>query len=170
MSYNATIRPIQPDEAAEAKALVFQVAHELMEPETPFEDFKALWNSWGVFNDMDSAPTSYFENGGVFLVSVCDGRIVGTGAFLRYAAAGYCELKRIALAPEHRGQGLGYAMIKELIGQAQTMGYRKMILWTNRFKLTRAVALYRQIGFVEVSHAGADEDEIWMEMALAPED
>ena len=43
-----------------------------------------------------------------------------------------------------------------------------MILWTNRFKLTRALALSRQIGFVEVLHAGADEDEIWMEMALAP--
>jgi GNAT superfamily N-acetyltransferase len=170
MRYNTTIRPIQPDEATEAKELVFQVAHELMEPETPFGDFKAQWNSWGVFNDMDSVQTSYFENGGVFLVSVCDGQIVGTGAFLRYEAEGYCELKRITLVPEYRGQGLGYAMIMELIGQAQTMGYSKMILWTNRFKLTRAVALYRQIGFVEVSHEGADEDEIWMEIALALED
>lgn len=31
MSYNVTIRPIQPDEAAEAKELIFQVAHALME-------------------------------------------------------------------------------------------------------------------------------------------
>ena len=70
--------------------------------------------------------------------------------------------------PPHRGQGLGYAMLTELLQRAGTMGYTRAILWTNRFKLARAVAFYRQIGFFEVPHAGADEDEIWMEMAFAP--
>jgi putative acetyltransferase len=151
----------------EAKALVLQVAHELMEPETPFNDFKTLCETWGVFDDMQSLQSNYFEQGGVFLVAVADGRIVGTGAFRRYEGEGYCELKRIALLPEHRGQGLGYALLMELIERAQAMGYNRAILWTNRFKLARAVAFYQQIGFVEVPHAGADEDEIWMERAIA---
>ena len=107
------IRPIRNEEAVEAKQLVVQVAHELMEPATPLEDFKALWDSWGVFNDMHDVQSSYFDNGGVFLASVADGRIVGTGAFLRYEVEGYCELKRIALLPAFRGQGLGYAMLME---------------------------------------------------------
>jgi GNAT superfamily N-acetyltransferase len=168
MSQTSIIRPIRTEEAAEAKQLVFQVAHELMEPETPLKDFKALWDSGGVFNDMHDVQRNYFENGGVFLASVSNGRIVGTGAFLRYQAEGYCELKRIALLPEYRGRGIGYALLMELIQRAQAMGYTKAILWTNRFKLARAVAFYRQIGFVEVPHEGADEDEIWMEMAIAP--
>jgi GNAT superfamily N-acetyltransferase len=162
------IRPIRTDEAAEAKQLVFQVAHELMEPETPWDDFKALWDSWGIFDDLHDVQKSYFDNGGVFLASVADGRIVGTGAFLRYEVEGYCELKRIALLPAFRGQGLGYALLMELIQRARALGYHKAILWTNRFKLARAVAFYRQIGFAEVPHAGADEDEIWMEIAIAP--
>lgn len=168
MGQNSIIRHIRTEEAGEAKQLVFQVAHELMEPETPWENFKALWDSWGVFNDMQDVQRNYFENGGVFLVTVSDGRIVGTGAFLRYEVEGYCELKRIALLPEYRGQGRGYALLMALIQMAQAMGYIKAILWTNRYKLARAVAFYRQIGFVEVSHEGADEDEIWMELAIAP--
>jgi putative acetyltransferase len=168
MSQTSIIRPIRTEESAEAKRLVFQVAHELMEPETPWEDFRALWDSWGVFNDLHDVQSSYFENGGVFLVAVADGRIGGTGALLRYELEGYCELKRVALLPGYRGKGLGYALLTELIQHAQAMGYTKAILWTNRFKLARAVAFYRQIGFAEVPHAGADEDEIWMEIAIAP--
>ena len=101
-------------------------------------------------------------------MSLSDGRIVGTGAFLRYEEEGYCELKRIALLPGYRGQGVGYALLVELLQRARAMGYTKAILWTNRFKLARAVAFYRQIGFGEVPYEGADEDEIWMEMAIAP--
>jgi N-acetylglutamate synthase-like GNAT family acetyltransferase len=138
-----------------------------MEPETPLEEFKTLWDSWGVFNDMHDVQASYLENGGVFLVSELDGHVVGTGAFLRYEAEGYCELKRIALLPAYRGQGIGYALLLELLDQARATGYTKAILWTNRYKLARAVAFYRQMGFAEVPHAGADEDEIWMEMPIA---
>ena len=168
MGRNSLIRIMRTEEAAQAKDLVLQVAHELMAPETPLDEFKALWDSWGVFNDMADVQTSYFASGGVFLVSVSDGQIVGTGAFRRYEMEGYCELKRIALLPEYRGQGRGYALLQELIQRAQAMGYAKAILWTNRYKLARAVAFYRQLGFVEVPHDGADEEEIWMEMAIAP--
>jgi hypothetical protein len=43
-----------------------------------------------------------------------------------------------------------------------------MSLWTNRFQLQRAVAFYHRLGFVDVAHAGAGEEEIWMELALNP--
>jgi GNAT superfamily N-acetyltransferase len=109
-----------------------------MEPETPFADFEAPWNSWGIFDDLHDVQRSYIANGGAFLVSVIGGRIVGTGAFLRFETEGYCELKRIALLPEYRRCGLGYALLVELIDRAQAMGYAKAILWTNRHKLSRA--------------------------------
>ena len=117
---------------------------------------------------MHDIQRDYLEQGGDFLAAVAEGRIVGTGAFRRDETEGYCELKRIALLPEYRGQGLGYALVKELIARAQTLGYAKIVLWTNRLKLARAVAFYAQIGFVEVPHADADPEDIWMELALAP--
>lgn len=166
MQTQLNIRPIRAAEAPIAKALVFRVAHEMMEPETPFESFRTLWDSWGVFDDLHDIAASYELKDGAFLVAEDAGAIVGTGAILRYEQPGYCELKRIALLPEYRGHGHGYALVRALIGEAQRRRYRAMILWTNRFRLTRAIALYQQMGFVEVPHQGADSDEIWMEQDL----
>ena len=166
MSHPLHIRPVNADEMPTVKDLVFRTAHEVMEPEKPYEEFRGVWDAWGVFDDLHDAEASYLNHGGMFLVGECDGQIVGTGAFLRYETPGYCELKRIALKPAYRGRGIGYAIIRKLMDEARAMGYQRMILWTNRYKLTRAVALYKQMGFVEVQHDGSDEDEIWLERAL----
>jgi GNAT superfamily N-acetyltransferase len=160
-----TIRPIRAEEAAEARRLIYTVAHELMEPEMTLEEVTAQWDGWGVFSDLDDVQKSYFENGGAFLVTLYGGQMVGTGAYHHYAE-GVCELRRIALLPEYQGRGLGYAMLMELLRQARAMGYGKMCLWTNRYKLSRAVAFYHRLGFVDVPHEGADEEELWMEMEI----
>jgi putative acetyltransferase len=160
------IRPIRSEEALEAKRLIYQVAHELMEPQMSLEEVTALWDSWGVFNDLDDIQGSYIENDGVFLVAVDGEKIIGTGAFYRYADK-VCEIKRIALLPGYQGQGLGYAIMRELTRRAQEVGYRKMCLWTNRYKLERAVEFYKRLGFYEILHEGQDDDEIWMEKEIA---
>ncbi len=160
-----TIRPIQVEEAGKAKSLIYQVAHPLLEPHLSLEETTALWDSWRVFNDLEDLQESYFENEGVFLVVVAGEEIVGTGGFNRYAGK-MCELKRIALLPEYQGQGLGYKMTLELIHQAREMGYDKMCLWTNRTRLSRAVDFFHRVGFVDVPHAVADEEELWMELEI----
>jgi len=166
MGIELIIRPILAEEAAEAKHLIYTVAHTLMEPQMTLEEVTAQWDAWGVFCDLDDVQKSYFENGGVFLVAVNSGQIVGTGAFHHYAE-GVCELRRIALLPEYQGRGLGYAMMTKLLHRARSMGYNKMCLWTNRYKLSRAVDFYHRLGFVDVPHEGADEEELWMEMEIA---
>lgn len=167
MNNELIIRPILAEEAAEARRLIYAVAHALMEPQMSLEEVTAQWDAWGVFCDLDDVPKSYFENGGVFLVVVDREQIVGTGAFHCYAE-GVCELRRIALLPEYRGRGLGYAMMMELLRQARSMGYHKTCLWTNRHKLSRAVDFYHRLGFVDVPHEGEDEEELWMEMEIPP--
>ncbi len=165
MNNELMIRPIRAEEAIEAKRLIYAVAHDLMEPQMSLEEVTSLWDAWGAFCDLDNIQKSYFENGGVFLVTVGDGQIVGTGAFWRYAD-GICELKRLTLLREYQGRGAGYAMVMELMRRAWAMGYGKICLWTNRHKLWRAVDFYRRLGFVEVPHEGADEEEIWMEKEI----
>jgi GNAT superfamily N-acetyltransferase len=167
MNKESVIRPIRVEEMSEAKRLIYTVAHELMEPQMSLEEVTAQWDAWGAFCDLDNVQKSYFENGGVFLVTVDGGQLVGTGAFQHYAE-GECELRRIALLPAYRRQGLGYAMMMELLHRARAMGYGKMCLWTNRYKLSRAVAFYHQLGFVDVPHEGADKEELWMEMEINP--
>jgi N-acetylglutamate synthase-like GNAT family acetyltransferase len=159
------IRPIRPEEAAEARRLIYRVAAPLMEPEMTLEAVTAQWEEWGAFADLDDVQHNYFENGGVFLVVEAGGKLVGTGGFKQYAPA-MCELRRIALLPEVQGRGLGYSLMMELVRLAREMGYTRLTLWTDRLKLARAVAFYRRLGFAEVAHEGADPDEIWMEMAI----
>ena len=180
------VRPIRADEAPEAKRLIYSVAHELMEPQMALEGFMDLWESWGVFTDLDDIQKNYFENGGVFLIIEIDGRMVGTGAFERFTEGqvfstegrlrtndeslqtgeGVCTVRRISLLPECRGQKLGYAMMLDLIRRAREMGYSKMILWTDPIKLHRAVAFYYQLGFYDLPIEGMDADEIWLGMDL----
>ena len=162
------IRPIQPEEVTQARRLIYRVAHELMEPDKSLEEVTAQWDAWGAFDDLDDVQKNYFENGGVFLVTMSGGQLVGTGAFHWYAE-GVCEARRVALLPAYRGRGLGYAMMMELQRRAGAMGYSKMCLWTNPIKLWRAVTFYHRLGFVEVAHEGADEDELWMEIGLTPQ-
>ena len=169
MNSELMIRPIRAEEGAEAKRLIYTVARDLMEPQMSMEEVTAQWDAWGVFSDMDEVQKSYFENGGVFLVTMDGGQMVGTGAFHRYAE-GVCELRRISLLLVYQGRGLGYAMVMELLRRARAMGYGKMCLWTNRYKLSRAVAFYHRLGFVDVPHEGADEEELWMEMEIKPPD
>jgi GNAT superfamily N-acetyltransferase len=170
MKPNAMVRPIQPEELAEAKRVYYQVVYEFMPPAQTLEEMIALSDAWEGMNDLKDVQAQYVEMGGAFLVALLDGRLVGTGGFRRYEVVGYCELKRIALLPHARGQGLGYALIHDLIQRARAMGYARMILWTNRYVLTRAVDIYRRIGFVEVEHPGADEEDIWMELDLSAPD
>ncbi len=169
MNNEVMIRPIRLEEAAEAARLNTTVAYELMEPQMSLEEYAAEWKTRGVLVDLEDVQKNYFENGGVFLVIVSGGKIIGTGAFQRYAE-GECILRRIALLSNHRGQGLGYALMMEILRQARAMGYGKMCLWTDRYKTTQAVALYHRLGFVDIPHAGAYENELWMEMVISSAD
>ncbi len=86
---------------------------------------------------------------GVFLVMRLDGRPVGCGAYKRMTArAAY--LKRMWIAPEVRGLGLGRRLLQALEERARAAGYRTARLETNR-ALVEAQKLYRSCGYREVA-------------------
>jgi putative acetyltransferase len=166
MSTELLIRPIRAEEVAEVKRLIYTTAHELMFfPELTLEEEIAQCEAWGILEDIGDVQKNYIKNGGVFLVTMDGGKMVGTGAFHRYAE-GVCELRRLYFLPEYQGQGLGHAMMMELLHQARAMGYGKMCLWCNPYKQLRAVAFYHRMGFIDVPYEGADEEELWMEMEI----
>lgn len=122
----------------------------------------------GGFNpDQSSAPTleAFAPPGGTFIVMRLDGVPVACGGFKRDTAdAAY--LKRMWVAPEARGLGLGRLLLRELEGRAKSLGYRKVRLETER-SLTEAQQLYRASGYEEVPPFN---DELyahhWFEKAL----
>src|ERR687885_1580539 len=61
----------------------------------------------------------------------------------------------MSVAREHRGQGLGRALVEHLLDEARRRGYRRVLVETTK-EWHDAIRLYERCGFVE--HARDDED------------
>jgi DNA-binding MarR family transcriptional regulator/predicted N-acetyltransferase YhbS len=85
---------------------------------------------------------------GALLVARLHGRPIGCGALKLHADAP-TELKRMWVAPEARGLGLGRRLLHELEQHARSAGATAVRLETNR-ALTEAIQLYRSSGYREV--------------------
>jgi putative acetyltransferase len=158
------IRPIQQNEVPDAKRVIFTVAFEVFKEASTLEESIAKYSAQGKLSEMDDVQKNYFENGGTFLVTVDDGRVIGTGA-IRWLEEGVCELKRMWLLTEYHGQGLGYRMMQELFKIARDLGYKVMRLETDNVQ-KRAVDFYKRLGFYEIPRFGDDPDDMGMEMTL----
>jgi len=161
-----TIRPIQSHEITEAKYVIFKVAYEVFKEASTLEESIAKYSAQGKLSEMDDVKKNYFDNGGIFLVTVDSDRIIGTGA-IRFLEDGICELKRMWLLTEYHGQGHGYHMIQALFSIAREKGYKRIRLQTDNIFQTRAVNFYTKLGFYEISrYEGDDPDDMAMELIL----
>ena len=92
--------------------------------------------------------------GGCFLVIYADGEPVACGGFTPLGAdAAY--LKRMWVAPEARGLGVGRRLLVALEGKARSLGYRFARLETHK-TLAEAQQLYRSSGYSEVDPFNAE--------------
>jgi DNA-binding MarR family transcriptional regulator/N-acetylglutamate synthase-like GNAT family acetyltransferase len=86
---------------------------------------------------------------GLFLMATLHGEPVGCGA-LKFHRGAPAEIKRMWVASEVRGLGLGRRLLAELEAQAAAQGVRTVRLETNR-ALDEAISLYRTAGYREVA-------------------
>lgn len=160
------IRRIEPHEWLIAKRLVYRVAHTIFKETRPLAEMIADFDARGALDELHDIQKNYFENGGIFLVMLKGEEIICTGA-IRQLAGELCELKRLWLLPEYHGQGLGYRMLQELLTFARAQGYKRIQLETDAVAQSRAVELYKRIGFREIPIPNQTPDEdILMEMEL----
>jgi DNA-binding MarR family transcriptional regulator/GNAT superfamily N-acetyltransferase len=103
---------------------------------------------------------------GLLIVARLKGRPIGCGALKLHGRAP-AELKRMWVARDARGLGLGRRLVLELEQQARRAGARAVRLETNR-ALTEAIALYRSSGYREVAAFNAEPyADHWFEKRLS---
>ena len=125
-----TIRRIRADESMAAKRVIYRVAHEIFNDSLPLEESIMLHEERGGLKDMDNIQQNYVDQDGIFLVTLHEQEIIGTGA-IRRLSDDICELKRLWLLTEYQAQGLGYRMIGELLSIAREKGYKCIRLETD---------------------------------------
>ncbi|MBK1876920.1 GNAT family N-acetyltransferase [Pelagicoccus mobilis] len=85
--------------------------------------------------------------GGCVYFALLDGLAVGTGSVIPLGGGVY-ELGKMAVTPEHQGNGIGRMLVEFAVEWTRKRGGDEVILYTSS-KLFGAIALYRKLGFVE---------------------
>ncbi|HXN35807.1 MAG TPA: GNAT family N-acetyltransferase [Opitutaceae bacterium] len=117
-------------------------------------------------DELASLPTMYGPPRGAILLAEMDGEDAGCVA-LRDMGAGVAEMKRLYVAPDYRGLGIGRSLTEEFILTAQQLGYSAVRLDTIP-RLGVAYTIYQKFGFRKIAryNNNPDPDTIFLELAL----
>ena len=92
-------------------------------------------------DELDDPGKKYTAPEGEILVAVQDASVLGMAAYHRHTAE-RCEMKRLYVTPQARGLHVGEELVKEIISQAKSAGYKEMVLDTVA-PLKAAIHLYQ---------------------------
>jgi putative acetyltransferase len=138
-----------PTQIAQARELFLEYAQSL--------GFSLCFQNFDV--ELANLPGDYAPPDGRLLLAEFEGQLAGCVALHKLTAnddsevTGYdvCEMKRLYLRPQFRGKGLGRAFADRIIAEACAIGYKRMRLDTVEPVMKDAVAMYRRLGFQEIT-------------------
>jgi ribosomal protein S18 acetylase RimI-like enzyme len=100
--------------------------------------------------ELAELPGDYAQPSGRLLLAIDEKGHASGCAALRDLGAGICEMKRLFVRPEFRGQRLGEQLVDLILSEARAIGYRRIRLDTLPGKMDRAIAMYRARGFQDI--------------------
>jgi len=122
------------------------------------EYYQLLYSLQDMVMNMDlqshSSELADLENGkyvpplGAILLSTSGNGFSGVVA-LRQLENDICEMKRLYVRPEYRGESIGMELAKRIIQKGRELGYSKMRLDTHP-DMTSAHRLYYALGFYDI--------------------
>ena len=99
-------------------------------------------------SELENLDIKYGLPKGRLYLATVEGEVAGCIA-LRYMDKTTCELKRLYVKPEFRGNQIGDVLVEQVIEDAKEIGYRKILLDTLPF-LKSAIHLYERYGFYKI--------------------
>jgi putative acetyltransferase len=154
---------------------------QILQAETPAQiaDARTLFNEYAASlgfslcfqsfeKELAELPGDYAPPDGRLLLAYEDGKPAGCVA-LHALDTITCEMKRLYVRPEFRGQRVGQQLLDTVIAEAQPLGYTRMRLDTVPSVMGRAVELYRSYGFREIApyRLNPIEGALYMELELS---
>lgn len=136
---------------------------EIIQVETPkqIEETRQIFREYEMWIDLDlcfqgfeeelaNLPGKYSPPDGRLFLAMSDKKVAGCVA-LRKLEDEICEMKRLFVRDEFRGQKIGISLIEKIISAAKEIGYQKLRLDTYPPKMGKAVGLYESYGFREIA-------------------
>ena len=99
--------------------------------------------------ELAELPGEYVPPAGRLFLAF-EGDYVSGCVALRGLGDNACEIKRLYVRKDFRGQGLGRQLTTAVIAAAREIGYQRMRLDTLPGKMDAAIAMYRSLGFQEI--------------------
>jgi putative acetyltransferase len=128
--------------------------------ESVLTEFGFTFALGGLQQDLNEISARYGTQRAGFWIAEAAGTLVGTVA-IRPKAERTCELKRLYLAPQWRGQGLGQTLYAHAESFARQAGYERIWLDSSR-RFGSAHRLYERNGFVLLERLDNDwEDNVY---------
>jgi putative acetyltransferase len=151
------IQAVSPTQIAQVRELFQEYAQSL--------GFSLCFQNFD--KELADLPGNYAPPAGRLLLAEYDGQFAACVA-LHKLDSGICEMKRLYLRPQFRGKGFGRALADRIIAEAREIGYERMRLDTVEPVMKDAVAMYRKLGFKEISPYCANPmaGAIYMELEL----
>ena len=113
------------------------------------------WDTETMIAKFISEYHKYIPPDGIFYLAQIDGETVGIGG-LKRLSRDTAELKRLFVTPTARGIGIAKTLLLQLIEDAKTIGYTRIVLESARF-MREAHGLYQQCGFSDmVEYSGME--------------
>jgi ribosomal protein S18 acetylase RimI-like enzyme len=136
-----TIRQVTTTEDLLAITNLFKAYTAWLDLDLTFQDFNT---------ELASLPGKYASPSGTLLLARSPDYIpLGCVALRPMDSPGVCEMKRLYVAPEGRGLGLGKKLVGKVLLEAKRIGYQSIRLDTLP-RMKSAVALYEKIGFAKI--------------------
>ena len=129
-------------------------------------DIAKRYPGWSPADSGSAQPAVFTPPSGAWLVGYIGSEPVACGG-LQQIASDIAEVRRVFVHSDHRGEGLGRALLGALTEQARLLGYGRVCLDTGDHQ-PEALGLFRSVGFREVAPFNANPFAAhWLELDLA---